>query len=78
MFPANTNSVKLKKSSFLWKVQTQGEDFCVDLLPHREKNVGFATGTRLLFVSCSKLVIYGNVAEKTDWGIPRPTNLTHK
>jgi hypothetical protein len=39
MFPANTNSVKLKKSSFLWKVQTLGEDFCVDL-PHREENVG--------------------------------------
>jgi hypothetical protein len=56
MFPANTNSVKLKKSSFLWKVQTQGEDFCVDL-PHREKNVGFATGARFLSVSCARSVI---------------------
>ena len=38
------------------------------IYPLGKKNVGFATGTRLLFVSCSKLVIYGNVAEKTDWG----------
>jgi hypothetical protein len=55
MFPANTNSVKLKKSPFLWKVQTQGEDFCVDL-PHREKNVGIATGARLCFISHAKSV----------------------
>jgi hypothetical protein len=38
MFPANTKSVKLKKSSFLWRVQTQGEDFRVDL-PHRHKKM---------------------------------------
>jgi hypothetical protein len=37
MFAANTNSVKLKKSSFLWKFQPQGEDFCVDLSSEAKK-----------------------------------------
>jgi hypothetical protein len=68
MFPANTNSVKLKKSSFLWKVQTQGEDFCVDL-PHRGKNVGFATGARSLFISPAKSIIYRKYDRENGTGI---------
>ena len=37
MFPANTNSVKLKKIPFSGRFQPQGEDFCVDLPRRRGK-----------------------------------------
>jgi hypothetical protein len=37
MFPANTNSVKLKKIPFSGRFQPQGEDFCMDLPRRRGK-----------------------------------------
>ena len=78
MFRANPNSVKLKKSSFLWKVSTSRRRFLCGSTPWARKLRAGEKTSDLFFYKWCKINHLRVVAGEYEGGIPRATNFADK